>query len=131
MAWVRCCGGTAKYNPKDIIKDGILNTRYSLTGNIIQAGTRVEIVRDGNGNGGSINGVDLTNINTLTLDYQNNNGSTPMEYKIGNGSWTLLASDSSRHTLNINVSSYTGVTPIYFNIYSNNGWSAIYNLIGA
>ena len=133
-AWIRAMGEPSKSALKDIIKDGILNSAYFLSGNGSQQTTYVLFDRQGaNDVWGYINTVNFDNINSISYSLELSNNSMGIKIKVDNN--ILWESGTGHANVNlsgtINTTSITGSHQITFEIYSYPGNCKVYQFIGA
>ena len=134
MAWIKACEAAVAYNPNDIVKDGVLNPLYGMTGAGLAAGTGEIVVTRSSAviDGGNLTGIDFTSMNTLTISGSNDsvrniivrvNGSDATKFE------SPQASGSFSGTLN--VSGVTGVGYIELSIGYGYGTGHLYNIIAS
>ena len=132
--FLRCIGGAGGVTPnyKNIIKDGVLNPMYAMTGLLTQESDHVLITRtDTTANGGEIVGIDFTDLSALNFDGQNvSTGQITIQLDNDQGTRLWLATaGSSRQTAQYDVSAITGVHSLKVTMYGNNGTGKLFNIL--
>ena len=121
--------GGAVDDSKNILIDGVLNPKYTLSGGYTQENGYVTCWRSGGTYGCEVNMIDLTDMDYIGCDIQNNDASKPIVAYISGGTVYYSAGNTNRQTLILDVRSYTGVHRLQFQInYAGSGSAKIYNI---
>lgn len=125
MAWFRAMGAPIVNDPRDVIKNGILNTDYYyLSGaGISQGADYVLVSRSDPTNGGAINNTDVTSYTSVVIQYQQVDASAQLQIYFGGTRYHYGSAGTDRRTVSIGISSLTGVQNMSF-LLSSNGTSA-------
>lgn len=129
MAWLRAMGGSPSQPAWQVVSGGILNDRYTLGGDGSQQASSVRFNRTGsNDDYGWIYGIDFTDYSSINITYTQSAGIVP---KISVGSSLVYTGDTSAgtKTATINVSSYSGVQALQFQITNTTGTIDVTSLV--